>query len=259
MTDRLTKYRGQILAHSAPTQLSLLQWEEQQFSLQTSINYCNFSVLVIQRHLILSWCLQLLLRASWIFQFCCLVKNLNTCWYFSCVYSQVLPCTQWKAERPEEQQMKQDHRKTGKWKLAAASSPPTLTTWELVPVIPNTCTCICMIVVPLMNRNVCLAHVKRHQLLLASKSRCLVLAFFLSETPDGSGLNPTGTDQEHLANFSVDHVELREMSKVDINGSKTFVKVSLFSFLRKIPICWELLTVSNRRAQMHICQTEDTG
>lgn len=146
-------------------------------------------------------------------------------------------------------------QKAGKWKLAAASSPPTHTTWELVPVIPNTCTCICMIVVPLMNRNVCLAHVKRHQLLLASKSRCLVLAFFLSETPDGSGLNPTGMDQEHLANFSVDRVELREMSKVDINGFKTFVKASLFSPLRKIPICWELLT-ENGRAQIHICQAE---
>lgn len=149
-------------------------------------------------------------------------------------------------------------QKTGKWKLAAASSPPTLTTWELVPVIPNTCTCICMIVVPLMNRNVCLAHVKRHQLLLASKSRCLVLAFFLSETPDGSGLNPTWTDQEHLAKVSVHHVELREMSKVDINGFKTFVKVSPFSFIRKIPICWELLT-ENGRAQTHICQTEEMG
>lgn len=90
-----------------------------------------------------------------------------------------------------------------------------------------------MIVVPLMNRNVCLARVKRHQLLLASKSRCLVLAFFLSETPDGSGLNPTRMDQEHLANFSVDRIELREMSKVDINGFKTFVNVSLFSPLRK--------------------------
>lgn len=185
------------------------------------------------------------LTAAWI-------KKLNTCWCFPSTYSQ------WKGEKPEEQQMKQDHKKTGKWKLAAASSPPTLTTWELVPVIPNTCTCICMTVVPLMNRNVCLAHVKRHQLLLASKSRCLVLAFFLSETPDGSGPNPTWINQEHLANFSVDRVELREMSKVGINGFKTFVKVSLFSFLRKIPICWQLLT-ENGRTQIHVSQTEEMG
>lgn len=124
-------------------------------------------------------------------------------------------------------------RKTGKWKLAAASSPPTLTIWELEPVIPYTCTCIWMTVVPLMNRNVCLTHLKRHQPLSASKSRCLVLAFLLSETPDGSGLNPTLIDQWYLANFSVDHAGLRKMFKVIIGGFNSFVKVSLFPFLKE--------------------------
>jgi len=39
-----------------------------------------------------------------------LVKKLNTCWYFPSIHSHV-PCIQRKGEKPEEQQMKQDHKK----------------------------------------------------------------------------------------------------------------------------------------------------
>ena len=86
---------------------------------------------------------------------------------------------------------------------------------------------------PLMNRIVCVIPVKRRQLLLALKSRCLFLVILLSETPDESALNPTLIDQQYLANFSVDRVQLRKMFKVFIRVFNRFVKVSLFSFLKE--------------------------
>lgn len=65
---------------------------------------------------------------------------------------------------------------------------------RMEPVIQSTCTCIWMTLGLLMNRNVCLAHLKRPQLIWASRSGYLLLTSLSLSTSDGSGLKSTLTE-----------------------------------------------------------------